>query len=391
MLYRYMPRQDLCGRRSPFRKWVTNAVLALGVCVVSSFAQQQQARAQCAAPPAGTKVVLNNKFTIATPAAAVFNGQVYLAWAGTNADHSLIVANACDGLNFGAPVVFGSNTSFAGPGLAAFRGLLWIGWAGGNRIDLATSADGLHFQNQFLVGTQQNFNSYTSIALAANANDLYMGFAGVDEWHTLNTAYSADGVNFGAPLVHGGIDLWDNPKDASRLPFVAPTAPNSTIINWNSNNGVSVNFSGVLTLLKQYFSSTPRISVDSPTLGFAPDGTFMWGAIVLGTVEAQAGSPYAFDALEVNGRSLISNAGAVSTTGIGMATLGQNVYIAWVPSGQNVIMVNAYSYPSWGLVSTINTGETVAGNPALLAFNGHLYMYWMGTNSQHNLNAKLIL
>src|SRR5262249_27901874 len=127
-----------------------------------------------------------------------------------------------------------------------------------------------------------------------------------------------------------------------------------------------------------------------PTLAFAPDGTLMWGAVVLGTVEANIGNPYSFDALEVNGRSLISNAGAVSTTGIGMATLGNTVYIAWVPSGANVIMINACAYPSWTLVNTINTGESVAGNPALLAFNGQLYLYWMGTNADHNLNAKVI-
>jgi hypothetical protein len=130
--------------------------------------------------------------------------------------------------------------------------------------------------------------------------------------------------------------------------------------------------------------------VDSPTLAFAPDGSLLWGGVVLGTVEANAGNPYAFDTLEVNGRSLISNNGAVSTTGMGMATLGNTVYVAWVPSGANVIMINAYAYPSWTLVNTINTGESVAGNPVLLAFNGQLYLYWTGTNADHNLNSKLI-
>jgi hypothetical protein len=117
----------------------------------------------------------------------------------------------------------------------------------------------------------------------------------------------------------------------------------------------------------------------------------MWSAMALCSLQANANNQYCFDTLLVNGRSLMSNAGAVSTTGVGMAVLGNTVYIAWVPSGANVILINAYDYSTWNQVgTTINTGESVAGNPALLAFNGHLYLYWMGTNGEHNLNAKLI-
>ena len=158
----------------------TRYVLALFAIFACGYAQ-----ASCPSlPTRGTKVVLSGDYTRDTPAAAVYNGKVSLAWTGTNADHSLIVAQSCDGLHFGTPVVFGSNTSFAGPGLAAFHGYLWIGWAGDNRIDLATSTDGLHFGNQFLVGTQQTYNSYTSVALAATNTDLYLAFAGVDAYHT---------------------------------------------------------------------------------------------------------------------------------------------------------------------------------------------------------------
>jgi hypothetical protein len=362
-------------------------------CRPSSSEPEQLASAQVASAQAaaGTKVVLNGDYTIATPSAAVFNGGVVLAWTGTNADHSVIVASSCDGLNFGAPQVFGTNTSFTGPGLTAFNGYLWLGWAGDNRINLATSTDGLNFGNQFLVGTEQTYNSYTSIALAGSSRNLYLAFAGVDEWHTLNIGSSLDGVNFGPPAVHGGIDLWDNPKDRTSLPFVAPSPPGSTLIDWNSNKGTQVNWSGVLDLIKQWLSPSPRISVDSPTLAFAPDGTLMWGAVILGSVEANAGNPYAFDLVEVNNRSLISNPGAVSTTGIGMATLGNTVYVAWVPSDANTVMIYGYEYGTWNLVSQMNTGESCAGNPTLLAFNGHLYMYWMGTNADNNLNAKLIL
>jgi hypothetical protein len=354
----------------------------------------------CPALPApGTKVALAPYYTRDTPAAAVYNGKVSLAWTGTNADHSILVGQSCDGLNFPNAVIFGSNTSFAGPGLAAFQGLLWIGWAGDNRIDLATSSDGLNFGNQFLVGTQQTFNSYTSISLAATSSDLYLAFAGVDAYHTLNIAFSPDGVNFGAPAVHFGIDLWDNAAQRNQLPFATPyssnipgrpVTPPATLVNYNSNNGVSINFAGVLSLLESFINPPPAISVDSPTLTIAPDGSLIWGATALSTVEANAPNQYSWDSILVNGRSLISNNGAISGTGIGMATLGNTVYVAWVPSASSDIMIYAYQYGTYTLLSQMDTGQTCAGNPTLLAFNGHLYMYWMGTDSQGTVNAMLI-
>ena len=390
-------------------------VLALFAIFACGYAQ-----ASCPAlPPRGTKVVLSGDYTRDTPAAAVYNGKVSLAWTGTNADHSLIVAQSCDGLHFGTPVVFGSNTSFAGPGLAAFRGYLWIGWAGDNRIDLATSTDGLHFGNQFLVGTQQTYNSYTSVALAATSTDLYLGFAGVDAYHTLNLAVSPNGVSWGFPLVYAGIDLWDNAAQKDRLPFATPysstipgcyipqdsvtvqctVTPPATLVNYNydPNTGqstVKYNFNGLWSLLQSFINPPPAISVDSPTLTIAPNGSLMWGATALSTATAHAPTPYSWDTILVGEptwyRSLISNNGAISGTGIGMATLGNTVYVAWVPSAGKDIVIYAYQYPTYALLYQMDTKQTCEGNPALLSFNGHLYMYWMGTDSGNTLNAELI-
>lgn len=392
------------------------ALVVIALCLSSGYLSHQQAMAcavghscgggppppppTCPSLPApGTKVVLAGDYTRDTPAAAVYNGAVSLAWTGTNADHSLLVAQSCDGLHFGTPVVFGSNTSFAGPGLAAFNGYLWIGWAGDNRIDLATSTDGLHFGSQFLVGTEQTFNSYTSIALAATSSDMYLAFAGVDAYHTLNIAASPDGVNYGDPTVYAGIDLWDNAAQRDRLPFATPyssnipgqpVAPPATIVNYNSNSGVSINFSGLWSLLESFINPPPAISVDSPTLTVAPSGGVIWGATALSTVTANGANGYSWDTILVNGRPTIQNNGAISGTGIGMATIGNTVYVAWVPSDSSDIVVYAYQYGTYTLLWQMDTDQSCEGNPALLAFNGHLYLYWMGTDSQNTLNAELI-
>ena len=278
----------------------------------------------------------------------------------------------------------------------------YIGWAGDNRIDLATSTDGLNFGDQFLVGTQATYNSYTSIALAATSTTLYLAFAGVDHMHVLNVASSEDGLNFGLPQVNYGIPLYDNAQDANGFPGMicsssngAPCPANEVWIgiSYDPSTGQFGNAGGGnwLAFLKSLiFGGPPPAAVDSPTLAIGPNSTPLWGATGLTPTGL-------FDAIYVNGDPLISKITGTasieaSTTGIGMTTLGSTLFLAWVPFPGNDIHINEYQIGTGGytMLNTIDTGQTCEGNPALLAFNGHVYMYWMGTDSQNTLNAELI-
>jgi len=93
------------------------------------------------------KVVLNET-TFSTPAVLVLNQNnrnvVVVAWAGTNAAHSLCVLYDI----YGSPkkMVF-SDTSPAGPAMALFNGQIWLAWAGTDAAHtlsvMSTGAQGL--------------------------------------------------------------------------------------------------------------------------------------------------------------------------------------------------------------------------------------------------------
>lgn len=405
------------------RRLTVQASVVIAVCVLSGYLPHEQAMAcavghNCGGPPPppppscpslpspGTWIVLNNDYTRDTPAAAVFDGNVYLAWTGTNASHSVIVANSCDGLHFGTPVVYGTNTSFSGPGLAAFNGYLWLAWSTtGYRtnsngtitdIDLAHSSDGLHFQDKFLIGTQQEFDSYTGPALAAANGQLYIAWAGSgsDVYHMLHIASSVDGLNFSDPQIYG-LPLWDNANDAGRWPGIVcnsvsggPCTVNEPWVGISYSNGqfnptAGGNWWG---FIKSLIFGTPSVSIDSPTLAVEPGSTLLWGGTGLSPTSQ-------FDAIYVNGAPLISLLpGETSTTGIGLTTLGNTLFVAWVPRGSNDIQIYEYQINNgnYTLIKKVNTGHPCEGNPTLLTFNGHVYMYWMATNAQNSLIAEFV-
>jgi hypothetical protein len=178
-----------------------------------------------------------------------------------------------------------------------------------------------------------------------------------------------------------------------------PVTQPATLVNYNydpntGTGGWKINFNGLWSLLQSFINPPPAISVDSPTLTISPNSSVMWGATALSTGQAHAPNQYSWDTILVGEptgyRSLISNNGAISGTGIGMATLGNTVYVAWVPSASKDIVIYAYQYGTYRLLYQMDTRQTCEGNPALLAFNGHLYLYWMGTDPGHTLNAELI-
>src|SRR5262249_43730109 len=63
--------------------------------------------------------------SIAGPSVVVFNGQLYMAFTGTDGNRTLNIARSSDGLSWPTVVQFGSNHSFDAPAIAAFNGKLY--------------------------------------------------------------------------------------------------------------------------------------------------------------------------------------------------------------------------------------------------------------------------
>ena len=305
-----------------------------------------------------TKVVLNFT-TTGTPAVAVYNGDVFMAFTGMNAQ--VYVAESTNGVNFGSPV---SNAnaiaSGVGPGLATFNGALWLAWTGGyNDINLKSSTNGLNFYNKVLL-SQKAFNAPK---LGVDGTDLWLQYAGVDSWHSLTTSYSTDGVSFSTPVVShiSAIDNSDggvpNNSVASPTYSNAPYGSNSSVL-WSAATE-----SGEPNVFCTYHFFT----IISFGQGFGPGGN---------TSVTEPGEP---------APNCAGPFGIVTNTGVGITSLGSTVWLAYIPAGSDVIQMNVYTNGS--LTDSYSTGHLAIANPTLLTYDGHVYLYWVGTGSAHHINA----
>jgi hypothetical protein len=138
-----------------------------------------------------------------SPSVAAFGGRLYLAWTGL--DGRINVESSADGVHFSNKVTLGE-FSGSSPALAVFDGRLDLAWtAFDGRINLASSADGVRFGNKVTLN-QTSFKPvviakiHTQMemapALATFDGRLWLAWTGSDPQHHLNTMSSADGINF---------------------------------------------------------------------------------------------------------------------------------------------------------------------------------------------------
>jgi hypothetical protein len=189
------------------------------------------------------------------PALAAFNGALYVAWTGTDSNHHINIASSTDGVHFGNQVTpfasEGNNTGFA-PALAVFHGRLYVGWTGtdsNHHINVASSADGIHFGNQVtpFLGSNNTVNAPALGTFASSSQPngaLVVGWSGTDPNHTLNFSSSADGINFLAPVPFGsnnsidGLSLQGAPACAVTMVAWTGTDSQHTISLGHSSDGL---------------------------------------------------------------------------------------------------------------------------------------------------------
>jgi hypothetical protein len=193
--------------------WIT-AVIAL-----IAFLTTAQTAVAAASPaiPLPSTITPSGFFSPRQVALAQFDGNLYMAWIGTDGNHSLNIAFSTNrGGSWSAASQFGANNSLSAPALVAFNGKLWMAWTGTDRnhtLNLASSTNG----TQFGSATQplgRNSSPYGP-SLAIYNSTLYYGWTGSDPNHKLNIASSGDGVNFTSPLQLGTNSSINAPSLAS--------------------------------------------------------------------------------------------------------------------------------------------------------------------------------
>ncbi len=143
-----------------------------------------------------------SEFSTVSPAVAVFNQKLFVAWTGTDQFRQLniISADQPDPLNFNNKRILGQD-SLTGPALAVFQGKLHYAWTGTDtqrQLNIMSSTDGLNFGNKFILGESSNFRPALTSAFTApreSNRKLFMAWTGTDG--RLNIWSSSDGMNFG--------------------------------------------------------------------------------------------------------------------------------------------------------------------------------------------------
>jgi hypothetical protein len=148
-----------------------------------------------------------------TPALAVFNGRLYIAWTGRegvfNDDRFVNIMSTSNGVNWGNKVTLPELThSETGPALAAFDGQLYVAWTGkDHHLNVESSSNGVSWGNKVTLPE----TSQEDPGLASFNGRLFIGWKGTDD--RPNVESSSDGVAFGNKVTYGGEVYTDSGPD----------------------------------------------------------------------------------------------------------------------------------------------------------------------------------
>lgn len=315
------------------------------------------------AAPVGTVVQLN-EFSPEGPALAVFNGRLFLAWTGTDGNHSLNVAESSDGLHFSNPVVFAGQSSIpsAAPSIVAFNGKMYLYWTGGFQdINVATSTDGLHYANKSLVESGGNvMTALGSTAVAVAHGRIYLAWAGTDSAHTINVAESSDGVHFGTPTLitdptlQGAGSLYSPGLAAISDGLEYTVYPAFTPETFVKGPGVSVGHTTEVYPLNSSLGGA-NVSVKFPIIAAPNDDSF--------TGQDGPGC-------------------MVTTNGLTC------VYVdAFTHLRIHLMVRNTSTGTVSQLADEVIGNELAIGNPAIVEFNNLAIIAWTGTDGAHTINV----
>lgn len=283
--------------------------------------------------------------SFAAPAVTVGNGQIFVAYTGTDSKHKLNVIRSSDGTTFSPAIQLGNNTSPFAPAIAFFNGQVYVAWTGTDNRELNLAwGDGVNFPNQIV------FPSMTALGspgLGVLDNRLYLAWLGSEGPNRLHVTASSVVTSFPVPST---IDV-SVPGRTDLQGILGPPAllgiPGLMVLSYTAADGAI----HILAASQGDLSSFRGGTTQNATSWTAPS--------------------LAFDA----------------TNNLRLASAG--------PGGSLEITLTSYPRNGDGFViggpSPDPLNNTTIANPGIALFNGRLFYFWTGTNNDHNLNVMQIV
>ena len=273
-------------------------------------------------------------------------------------------------------------TSYWSPALATFNGRLYFAFVGTDRqLRVMSSADGLNFGAPVII---PNNSSHFGAALAAFDGRLYLAFVGTDKRHKINYISSADGVTWNNQTVFGD-------EAGGGTPALAASS-NQLIIAWNGTNSghnlnvaclACTNLSYGTKVINPFIGSDHGVAITSINDNFFVALTRNVPAKPVTFFSSTAASPLTF--------TQQPDAGNI-VAGPGLGSLNGSLYAGWpteFPYGPLVIqyyqVVNGTTLVGAGGFNTQNATSNT--NIALAGFNGHLFYAWLATDNTLNITT----
>jgi hypothetical protein len=145
------------------------------------------------------KVTLGDT-TFHRPALTVYNGQIVLAWTGTDSARRLNIIRSRNGTTWTGKLTLG-DTSINGPDLCALGGSMLLTWTGtdaGRRLNVM-AFNGAAWFNKVTLGE----NSIAGPSIENVGGNVILSWTGTDARNSLNTLRSTNGVNYFGKRTYG--------------------------------------------------------------------------------------------------------------------------------------------------------------------------------------------
>ena len=298
-----------------------------------------------------------------SPSFAVFNNQLFMAFSGTDSNHRLNYAVSSDGLTY-TGVSDQTNVAGSGPAIAAFNKKMYVAfpYQDNREIAIASSDDGLHYSGQHIINPL--WKTPARVGLGSNDNKLFLVWLGMDG--ALYRATTTDGTNWTADERTLDQSIMGNDGKPYRSYVIWP--PTLASVTGSDDPGL------VYTYSEHFFGTGPNWLQLRGNSGVANIICGLQSPVVGGSPVAagiQAGVGFLDGKRYLAWRFGTTLGGAVSTIQVSVDGGGCR---------------GGTTYPS----DNGSYGQSHSA-PAIVGFNGHVYLGFTGTDGDQHINVIQVL
>jgi hypothetical protein len=280
-----------------------------------------------------------------------FNGNLCVAWSGTDSKHHLNIACA-DPVSGGFQTQVTNQLSAFAPALAVYRGALWMAWTGTDsnhtlNIEQVHMVSGNTLSlDAYVVGNNDASSQAPALAAASitGVQQLVIAWTGTDSHHHLNVASSGDVTG---PTAWSWSGTFTLNQLASGGPSLA-TWNNTLYIGWSGTDGNhSLNLASAEPILEptgwsnsMSFGPAQLISVNGATFG-SPDAPSLTNTATLNYAWRGGGDTisiafYSNPASSSAPRTLGTISGITTDAAPAVATFNGVLWVGWLDGNANL-------------------------------------------------------